>query len=82
MIKNYNYANKKKGKQSQSKREGRRKMMQQQQLLLKAQQKTTGLDPMTKVVINETVNEGNGAQNPDDVLAFSRSIHKIDSSLQ
>ncbi|XWS73341.1 hypothetical protein CRYUN_Cryun02cG0119800 [Craigia yunnanensis] len=42
---------------------------------------TTGLNPMAKVVINETVNEGDGAENPDDVLAFSRSVHKIDSSL-
>ncbi|XVF57132.1 hypothetical protein PTKIN_Ptkin06aG0179100 [Pterospermum kingtungense] len=44
--------------------------------------KTTAMDPMGKVVINEAVNQGNEAQNPDDVLAFSRSVHKIDSSLE
>ncbi|OMP02623.1 hypothetical protein COLO4_10961 [Corchorus olitorius] len=52
--------------------------------------KTTGFDPITKVVINETIvsdsdNKGtnqHGAQNPDDVLAFSRAVHNIDSSLE
>ncbi|EOY32109.1 Uncharacterized protein TCM_039609 [Theobroma cacao] len=47
--------------------------------------KTTGMDPMAKVVINETIVSdaaADGAQNPDDVLALSRSLHKIDSSLQ
>lgn len=44
--------------------------------------KTTAMDPMGKVVINESVNRGIEAQNLDDVLAFSRSVHKIDSSLE
>ncbi|XVF19070.1 hypothetical protein REPUB_Repub11eG0078700 [Reevesia pubescens] len=52
--------------------------------------KTTKMDPLAKVLINETVisdpaderRKGDGAQNPDDVLAFSRSVHKIDSSLE
>lgn len=44
--------------------------------------KTVGMDPMAKLVINESVNEGDVAQNPNDVLAFSRSVHNIDSSLE
>ncbi|KAF9679825.1 hypothetical protein SADUNF_Sadunf06G0055300 [Salix dunnii] len=50
-------------------------------------------DPMTKISIRETIisdssdtggpeeNKQVGVQDPDDVLAFSRSVHKIDSSL-
>ncbi|KAG8490035.1 hypothetical protein CXB51_015376 [Gossypium anomalum] len=44
--------------------------------------KTVGMDPMAKLVINETVTQGDVAQNPNDVLAFSRSVHNIDSSLE
>ncbi|GMI73793.1 hypothetical protein HRI_001048600 [Hibiscus trionum] len=45
--------------------------------------KTRGLDPVAKMVIDEaTVNRDGVAQNPDDVLAFSRSVHNIDSSLE
>ncbi|CAK7345668.1 unnamed protein product [Dovyalis caffra] len=49
-------------------------------------------DPMAKILIRETIiSSGNGhsseenkigVQNPDDVLAFSRSVHKTDSSLE
>ncbi|MBA0576731.1 hypothetical protein Golob_025057 [Gossypium lobatum] len=37
--------------------------------------KTVGMDPMAKLVINETVTQGEVAQNPNDVLAFSRSVN-------
>lgn len=55
---------------------------------------TTGLDPMTKTLIHKSIiTDGNGgkeggtgdyhgAETRDDVLAFSRSVHKIDSSLE
>jgi len=48
---------------------------------------------MTKMLIRESIVSDNssngkgdeeskaGAQDPDDVLAFSRSVHKIDSSV-
>ncbi|KAG5242901.1 hypothetical protein IMY05_006G0063100 [Salix suchowensis] len=51
-------------------------------------------DPMTKILIRESIisnssdtcgpeeNKQAGVQDPDDVLAFSRSVHKIDSSLE
>ncbi|GLT78540.1 hypothetical protein SLA2020_500710 [Shorea laevis] len=55
--------------------------------------KTTVIDPLAKLVISESIindgskddkaNAGRGAaQKPDDVLAFSRAVHKIDSSLE
>ena len=55
---------------------------------------TTRLDPMTKTLIHKSIiTDGNGgkegstgdyhgAETRDDVLAFSRSVHKIDSSLE
>ena len=43
-------------------------------------------DPVTQRVIRETVvsghNENERAQHPNDVLAFSRSVHNVDSSLE
>ncbi|KAL9377230.1 hypothetical protein Peur_031350 [Populus x canadensis] len=55
---------------------------------------TRGVEyPMAKMLIRESIvsdnsSNGNGdeeskagAQDPDDVLAFSRSVHKIDSSV-
>ncbi|XP_041021971.1 uncharacterized protein LOC121263203 [Juglans microcarpa x Juglans regia] len=52
-------------------------------------QSSTGFDPMAKILIRETIvadsggDQGDhGAEAPDDVLAFSRSVHKIDSSLE
>ena len=54
----------------------------------------TGFDPMTKILIHKSIiTDGNGgkegstgdyhgAETRDDVLAFSRSVHKIDSSLE
>lgn len=53
-----------------------------------------GVDnPVAKVVIRESIisdsshdkghdDQKGGAQHPDDVLAFSRCVHKIDSSLE
>ncbi|BFG14442.1 hypothetical protein CerSpe_007160 [Prunus speciosa] len=47
-----------------------------------------GFDPAAKAIIEECIishegeEGGGGAKNPDDVLAFSRSVHKIDSSLE
>ncbi|ONI27189.1 hypothetical protein PRUPE_1G073300 [Prunus persica] len=47
-----------------------------------------GFDPAAKAIIEECIishegEEGGGrAKNPDDVLAFSRSVNKIDSSLE
>ncbi|KAK8486523.1 hypothetical protein V6N13_045957 [Hibiscus sabdariffa] len=44
---------------------------------------TRGMDPMAKMVINQaTVNPDGRAQKPHDVLAFSRSLHNVDSSLE
>ncbi|KAJ8755927.1 hypothetical protein K2173_024472 [Erythroxylum novogranatense] len=48
---------------------------------------TTGFDPITKQIIRESIVSGSGqleedSQNPDDVLVFSRSVEKIDSSLE
>ncbi|KAK8630675.1 hypothetical protein V6N13_079457 [Hibiscus sabdariffa] len=44
---------------------------------------TRGMDPMAKTVINQaTVNPDGVAEKPDDILAFSRSLHNIDSSLE
>ncbi|KAM1172427.1 hypothetical protein ACFX2I_022531 [Malus domestica] len=46
-----------------------------------------GFDPVAKAIIQECIishdggNRG-GAKGPDDVLAFSRSDHKTDSSLE
>lgn len=52
-------------------------------------QSSTGFDPMAKILIRKTIvtdsggDQGDrGAEAPDDVLAFSRSVHKIDSSLE
>jgi hypothetical protein len=57
----------------------------------------TGFDPMTKILIHKSIITDGGtsdsgvgkecsdhhvAEAPDDVLAFSRSVHKIDSSLE
>ena len=57
----------------------------------------TGFDPMTKILIHKSIitdgdtsdsivgkecSDHNVAEAPDDVLAFSRSVHKIDSSLE
>ncbi|XP_050374517.1 uncharacterized protein LOC126792059 [Argentina anserina] len=49
-------------------------------------------DPVAKAVIQESIisdssrdkghDQKGGAQHPDDVLAFSRCVHKIDSSLE
>jgi hypothetical protein len=51
-------------------------------------------DPMAKILIRESIisnssdtvgpkeNKQVDVQDPDDVLAFSRSVHKIDSSLE
>lgn len=50
-------------------------------------------DPVVKAVIRGCIisddkghddkgGHGGGAQHPDDVLAFSRCVHKIDSSLE
>ncbi|CAN6677667.1 unnamed protein product [Malus baccata var. baccata] len=46
-----------------------------------------GFDPVAKAIIQECIishdgeNRG-GAKGPDDILAFSRSDHKTDSSLE
>ncbi|XP_018840925.1 uncharacterized protein LOC109006182 [Juglans regia] len=52
-------------------------------------QSSTGFDPMAKILIRKTIvtdsgeDQGDhGAEAPDDVLAFTRSVHKIDSSLE
>ncbi|KAG2692001.1 hypothetical protein I3760_08G032400 [Carya illinoinensis] len=53
-------------------------------------QSSTGFDPMVKILIRETIvtdsggdHQGDhGTEAPDDVLAFSRAVHKIDSSLE
>lgn len=40
-------------------------------------------DTMAKIIIREnTISSGERAQDPNDVLAFSRSVHNIDSSLE
>lgn len=43
-----------------------------------------GLDPTAKTLIRESIitEDGGGGKAADDVLAFSRSVHKIDSSLE
>ncbi|OWM86947.1 hypothetical protein CDL15_Pgr015983 [Punica granatum] len=48
------------------------------------------IDPAVKVLIRETIisdgkaggRAGSGAEDPEDVLAFSRSVNKTDSSLE
>lgn len=47
----------------------------------------TSFDPIAKSVIREAIiTDGGGgkdvAKNPDDVLVFSRSVNKVDSSLE
>jgi len=40
-------------------------------------------DTVTKKIIRDnTISNGETAQTPNDVLAFSRSVHKVDSSLE
>ncbi|XVE79943.1 hypothetical protein DITRI_Ditri14bG0097900 [Diplodiscus trichospermus] len=73
-----------KGETNQQAREGRKKQYVGV-ASFESTTKTTGMDPLAKVVINETIvsdDANKGAQTPDDVLAFSRSVHKTDSSLQ
>lgn len=51
--------------------------------------KTMGVGAMAKELIRESIitqhdddDQDDKAQHPDDVLDFSRSVHKIDSSLE
>ncbi|KAJ0049283.1 hypothetical protein Pint_15743 [Pistacia integerrima] len=47
--------------------------------------KTMGVGAMAKDLIRESIitqHDDDKAQHPDDVLVFSRSVHKIDSSLE
>ncbi|TYI78761.1 hypothetical protein E1A91_D06G236500v1 [Gossypium mustelinum] len=68
------------GEEEEEARKGRKKEETERRTTTTT--KTVGMDPMAKLVINETVTQGDVAQNPNDVLAFSRSVHNIDSSLE
>lgn len=39
-------------------------------------------EPVAKALIRESIISDDGEIHPHDVLAFSRSVHKIDSSLE
>ncbi|OVA07523.1 hypothetical protein BVC80_37g10 [Macleaya cordata] len=51
---------------------------------------SSSLNPTAKMLIQESIitkgedleKGGGGAQKPDDVLAFARSVNKVDSSLE
>ncbi|KAL4311235.1 hypothetical protein GQ457_01G052940 [Hibiscus cannabinus] len=60
--------------------EGRKKEKKNE---VESRTETRGMDPMAKMVINQTtVNPDVVAEKPHDILAFSRSLHNIDSSLE
>lgn len=53
--------------------------------VLESKNHTAGFDPMAKLLIRKSIvpdGGDRGAEAPEDVLAFSRSVHKIDSSLE
>lgn len=76
-------ANKERREQVEMKKE--EKQEEKKNEVLESKNHTAGFDPMAKLLIRKSIvpdGGDRGAEAPEDVLAFSRSVHKIDSSLE